>query len=51
MEEYLEPRGLNEISWRDILTISRGRCTGFYNVDIAKLVARELNHEGIKVWR
>ena len=51
LEDYLEPNGLNEISWRAILSETRIRSKGFYSVDIANLVAKELSHEGIKVWR
>ena len=51
IEEYLEPRGVAEISWRDIVSESRARCKGFYSWDIAVLVARDLNLEGVKVWR
>ena len=51
LEEYLEPRGLSEISFREIVAVSRERCKGFYSGDIARLVVKELSGEGIKVWR
>ena len=51
LEDYLEPKGLTEISWRAILSETRTRSRGFYRVDIADLVAKELSLEGIKVWR
>lgn len=51
LEDYLEPHGLTEISWRTILSETRIRSRGFYSVDIANLVAKELSMEGIKVWR
>ena len=51
MEEYLEPRGVKEISLKDIIRESRSRCRGFYSWDIAMLVAKDLSREGVKVWR
>ena len=50
LEDYLEPRGLSEISWREILCETRVYCKGFYSGDVARLVARELSHMGVKVW-
>ena len=29
----------------------RAHCKGYYNVDIADMVASELSREGIKIWR
>ena len=31
LEDYLEPRGLREISWREILGETRAYCKGFYS--------------------
>ena len=50
LEDYLEPRGLSEISWREILCETRAYCKGFYSGDVARLVARELSQVGVKVW-
>lgn len=50
MEEYLEPRGLKEISRREILSETRAYCKGFYSGDVARLVAQELSQTGVKVW-
>jgi len=51
LAEYLEPRGLSEITWREIVVETKAQCKGFYSGDIARLVARELSSDGIKVWR
>jgi hypothetical protein len=51
MEDYVQVRGLTEISWREIMRTTRAHCGGYYSADIADLVARELGHEGIKIWR
>ncbi len=51
LDEYLEPRGLREITMREIMDETRAKCRGFYSGDIARLVAAELATEGIKVWR
>jgi len=50
LEEYLEPRGLEEISWKEILRETQAYCKGFYSGDVARLVARELSQTGVKVW-
>jgi len=50
LEDYLEPRGLSEISWREIVEETRTYCKGFYSRDVARLVARELSQVGVKVW-
>lgn len=44
-------RGVFDIGWSDILREARARCRGYFNVDIAELVARGLSEDGIKVWR
>ena len=49
LEDYLEPRGLSEISWREILDETRACCKGFYSGDVARLVARELSQRGVRV--
>ena len=51
LEEYLEPRGLREITWKTLIVEARAHCRGFYSGDIVRLVAKELSLEGIKVWR
>ena len=51
LDEYLEPRGLSEITFRQVVAETRAQCRGFYSGDIARLVAAELVTEGIKVWR
>ena len=51
LDEYLEPRGLSEITFRQVVAETRVQCRGFYSGDIARLVAAELVTEGIKVWR
>ena len=50
LEDYMEPRGLKEIRWRDVLEETRAYCKGFYSGDVARLVARELSQVGVKVW-
>lgn len=50
LEDYLEPRGLKDISWREILCETRAYCKGFHSVDVARLVARKLSQVGVKVW-
>jgi hypothetical protein len=50
LEDYMEPRGLKEISWREVLEETRAYCKGFYSGDVARLVARELSQVGVKVW-
>ena len=50
LEDYLEPRGLKEISWKEVLEETRAYCKGFYNGDVARLLARELSQAGIKIW-
>jgi len=50
LEDYLEPQGLSEISWREVLSETRAYCKGFYSGDVARLVARELSQVGVKVW-
>ena len=39
------------LSEQEIIRESRALCKGFYSWDIAILVARDLDQEGIKVWR
>jgi hypothetical protein len=51
MEDYMQVRGWTEISWREIVRTTRAHCGGYYSVDIASLVAKELSREGIKLWR
>jgi hypothetical protein len=51
LDEYLEPRGLREITMREIMDKTQAKCRGFYSGDIARLVVKELVAEGIKVWR
>ena len=50
LDDYMEPRGLREISWREVLVETRAYCKGFYSGDIARMVARELSLAGVKVW-
>ena len=50
LDDYLLTRELSEISYREIAQLTRGHCKGFNSGDIAKLVARELTVDGIKVW-
>ncbi len=50
MEDYLGPRGLREISWREVLSETKAYCKGFYSGDVARLVVRELGKAGVKVW-
>ena len=51
LDEYLEPRGLREITFREVVAETRTQCRGYYSGDIARLVASELVAEGVKVWR
>jgi len=52
LDEYLEPRGLKEITKREILVFVKERKVLFVAGDIAELMARYLQQQrGIKVWR
>ena len=52
LEEYIEPKGLKEITKREILVFVKERRVLFVAGDIAELMARYLQHQrGIKVWR
>ena len=52
LDEYIEPRGVKEITKREILIFVKDRRVLFVAGDIAELMARYLQHErGIKVWR
>jgi len=52
LDEYIEPKGLKEITKREILVWVKERKVLFVAGDIAELMARYLQHErGIKVWR
>jgi len=52
LDEYIEPRGLTEITKREILVFVKERKVLFVAGDIAELMARYLQHQrGIKVWR
>lgn len=52
LEEYIEPKGLKEITKREILVFVKKQKVLFVAGDIAELMARYLQHQrGIKVWR
>ncbi len=52
LDEYIEPKGLKEITKREILVFVKKRHVLFVTGDIAELMARYLqNQRGIKVWR
>jgi len=52
LEEYIEPRGLKEITKREIFVFVKERKVLFVAGDIAELMAQYLQHQrGIKVWR
>jgi len=52
LDEYIEPRGLKEITKKEILIFVKDRRVLFVAGDIAELMARYLQHQrGIKVWR
>lgn len=52
LDEYIEPRGLKEITKREILVWVKERKVLFVAGDIAELMARYLQHQrGIRVWR
>jgi hypothetical protein len=42
LDDYLEPRGIREITYREIVSKTRTECKGFYSGDIAKLMTAEL---------
>ena len=50
LDDYLQSRELSEISYREVAELTRSHCKGFNSGDIARLVARELTVDGIKVW-
>ena len=52
LDEYIEPKGLKEITKREILVFVKKRHVLFVAGDIAELMAQYLQHQrGIKVWR
>jgi hypothetical protein len=52
LTEYLEPRHLKEVSYREIVAYVRGnRRVSFNAPDIAELAADYIHEKGIKVWR
>ena len=51
LDDYLMSRELSEITFLEIAEVTRGYCKGFKHSDIARLVAKELSLDGIKVWR
>lgn len=52
LDEYIEPRGLKEITKREILVFVKERKVLFVAGDIAELMAQYLQHQrGIRVWR
>jgi hypothetical protein len=51
IDDYIQVRGLSEITWTNILTETRARCMGYRHLDIARMVARELSREGVRIWR
>ena len=51
MDEYLEPREMREISYREILTFIKRKHVTFVVPDIAHLAAQYLHERGVKVWR
>ncbi len=52
LDEYLEPKGLKEITKREILVFVKKRHVLFVTGDIAELMAQYLQYQrGIKVWR
>ncbi len=50
LEEYLEPRHLDEITYRDLLDELRVRKVPEY-IDVADMTAQLLVARGVKVWR
>lgn len=52
LTEYLEPRHLKEISYREIVAyVKDNRWISFNAPDIAELAADYIHEKGIKVWR
>lgn len=51
LDEYIEPKGIKEISYKEILDFVDGKCYRFRKADIAELAAQSLHERGIKVWR
>lgn len=51
LEEYLNKRKLDEISYREIVVQIKALRVPFRTPDIADLAATYLNERGIKVWR
>ena len=51
LDEYIEPRGMEEISYREILVFLREKRVTFVVADIAQMAARNLHEKGIKVWK
>ena len=51
LEDYVRVRGLPEVAWREVLEEARAHCGGNNGEDIARMVARELSREGVRIWR
>lgn len=51
LEDYFTTNKPMEIRWREVLMMTRAHCRGYFHVDIANQVAKELKEEGIKTWR
>jgi len=51
LEDYLCVRGRAEVSWMEVVKVTRSHCGAYFHRDIAEMVARELSRVGVKVWR
>jgi hypothetical protein len=51
LDRYIRPRGLKEVSYREILLHVKEMRTPFSKPDVADLAAQYLHEKGIKIWR
>ena len=51
LDDYLEPGGLSEIGYREILKIIKDRGIRYRAADIGHMVAQYLSERGFRVWR
>lgn len=51
MDEYLSRRIDLEIDYKEIITLCKQSCEGYYHSDISSQVADFLKDKGVKVWR
>lgn len=51
LEEYIEPRKITEISYKDLIDYCKQKSRKYQAFDLAKYLGNDLHDIGIKVWR